>query len=175
MTENSFRRLDAISMGVLLLWLGMALGFALLQAPATFQMVASRDLAGRVVGTTLVRLDWVSWVVFLSVLCLSWVPRWLGEFQDADGIGPLRLWSAAALVALLMCFASSFIVSPRLAAIRARNPVPIESLAEGHVDRLSFAKAHRISRQFLILRMLLALGLAVGIGYLPKKKDSPSE
>lgn len=172
MTERNLRRLDAISLGLLLVWLGMALGFAFLQAPTTFQVLASRDLAGRVVGTTLARLDWVAWGVFALVLGLSWVPRWLAEFREMNGIGPLRLWSAAALVALLMCFASSFIVTPRL---RARVQAPLETLAEDHPDRLRYAKAHQISRQLLVLRMILALGLALGVGYLPKQKDSTPE
>jgi len=170
MTERNLRRLDAISMGLLLVWLGMGLGFAFLQAPTTFQVLTSRDLAGRVVGTTLARLDWVAWGVFALALGLSWIPRWLAEFREADGIGPLRLWSAAALVALLMCFASSFIVTPRL-----RTQAPLETLVEDHPDRLRHAKAHRISRQLLVLRMILALGLALGVGYLPRQKASAPE
>lgn len=175
MTEKTLRRIDAISLGVLLLWLGMALGFAFLQAPTTFHVLESRDLAGRVVGATLVRLDWAAWIAFALALGLSWTPRWLAEFREADGIGPLRLWSAAAMVALLMCLASTFIISPKLSAIRARVAVPIETLAQDHPDRQSHAKAHRISRQLLLLRMALALGLAVGLGYLPRKHITPGE
>jgi len=168
MTEKTLRRMDACSQGLLLIWLGMALGFALLQAPTTFELLESGDLADRVVGATLARLDWAAWVVFVLALGLSWVPRWLAEFTERDGIGPLRLWSAAALVAMLMTFASSFIVTPKL---RAKGQVPMESLSEDHPDRQSHAKAQRISRQLLVLRMLLALGLAVSVGYLPGKKD----
>lgn len=174
MTEKTLRRLDALSLGLLLLWLGMALGFAFLQAPTTFQVLDNRDLAGRVVGATLARLDWVAWAVFVLVLALSWLPRWLAEFKEMDGLGPLRLWSAAALVALLMCFASSFIVTPKMVSIRARVQAPLETLTEEHPDRLSHAKAHRISRQLLILRMFLAAGLALGLGYLPRKQDPPA-
>jgi len=168
MNEKTLSRLDALSMALLLLWLGMALGFAVLQAPTTFQVLGSRDLAGQVVGATLRRLDWVAWGVFISALGLSWGSRWLAEFQDKDGIGPLRLWSATVLVALLMCFASSFILSPKLVAARARMNAPVETFAQDHPDRVAYQKAHGISRQMLILRMLLALGLTVGVGFLPK-------
>lgn len=171
MNEKTLRRLDLLSAALLLLWLGMALGFAFLQAPTTFHVLGSRDLAGQVVGATLRRLDWMAWTAFALALALSWVPRWLAEFQEKEGIGPLRLWSAAALVALLMCFASSFIVSPKLVALRTRINAPIESLAPEHPDRMAHAKAHSISRQLLVLRMLLALGLAVGVGFLPVKKE----
>jgi len=171
MNEKTLNRLDALSRALLLLWLGMALGFAFLQAPTTFQVLGSRDLAGQVVGATLRRLDWAAWAVFLGAMALSWGSRWLAEFHDAGGIGPLRLWSATALVALLMCFASSFIVTPKLAALRSRINAPIEGLAQDHPDRVAHAKAHGISRQMLGLRMLLALGLAAGIGFLPKQKE----
>jgi len=132
------------------------------------QRGSARDLAGQVVGATLRRLDWVAWGVFISALGLSWGSRWLAEFQDRDGIGPLRLWSATLLVALLMCFASSFILSPKLVAVRARMNAPVETFAQDHPDRVAYQKVHSISRQMLILRMLLALGLAVGVGFLPK-------
>jgi len=171
MNETTLRRLDAISITVLLLWLGMALGFAFLQAPTTFQVLGSRDLAGQVVGATLRRLDWVAWAAFLLALGLSWGSRWLAEFQEKDGIGPLRLWSAAALVALLMCLASSFIVAPKLVALRARINAPIETLAQDHPDRIAHAKAQGISRQLLGLRMLMALGLALGVTFLPRQKE----
>ncbi len=171
MSEKTLSRLDTLSVALLLIWLGMALGFAFLQAPTTFQVLGSRDLAGQVVGATLRRLDWVAWGVFLSALGLSWGTRWLAEFQDKDGIGPLRLWSATVLVALLMCFSSSFILSPKLAATRARMNAPVETFAQDHPDRVANQKTHRVSRQMLILRMLLALGLAVGVGFLPKKPN----
>lgn len=174
MTDSTLRRLDALSMALLLLWLGMALGFALLQAPTTFQVLGNRDLAGQVVGATLRRLDWVAWAAFLLPLLLSWGARWLAEVQEPEGVGPLRLWSATLLAALLMCFASSFIVTPKLVAIRQGQQAPLESLDAGHPARAAHAKAHGISRQLLILRMVLALGLAVGIAYLPKQKPLPN-
>jgi hypothetical protein len=175
MTETTLRRLDAVSCAVLLLWLGMALGFAFLQAPTTFHVLGSRDLAGQVVGATLRRLDWVAWAAFLLPLGLSWGSRWLAEFQEKDGIGPLRLWSATVLAALLMCFASAFIVTPKLVFLRTRMNAPIETITKEHPDRKAYDKAHGISRQLLGLRMMLALGLAVGVAFLPKLKDSGSE
>lgn len=175
MDEKTLRRLDALALALLLIWLGMALGFAFIQAPVTFKVIESRDLAGRVVGPSLVLLDWAAWGAFALALGLSWIPRWLAEFKEADGIGPFRLWSAAALVALLMCFASSFIVTPKVKSIRARLQAPIESVPKEHPDRMAHAKAHKISTQLLVLRMLLALGLAAGVAFLPRKQDMPAE
>lgn len=171
MKASLLRRLDALSQALLLLWVGMALGFACLQVPAAFEVLGNRDLAGQVAGATLRRLDWVAFAAFALPLGLSWGSRWLAEFQEKDGIGPLRLWSATVLAALLMCFASAFIVTPRLAAVRARAGVSVANLPEGSPDRTSFERAQGISRQMLGLRALLALGLAAGVAFLPKQKE----
>ena len=72
-------------------------------------------------------------------------------------LGPLRLWGAAAVLALLMCFTSAFIITPKLRAIRARMDGPVETFAPDHPDRAAYRKAHGISRQLMGLRLLLAL------------------
>jgi len=81
----------------------------------------------------------------------------------------MRLWAAAAIVALLMCFTSQFIVTPGLHRIRARMEGPVEALAQDHPDRVAYAKAHGISRQLMFIRLLLALGLAAGVAALPRR------
>ena len=161
------RTLDTLSIAVLLLWTGMALGFAAFTAPALFQVLPSRDLAGQVVRMILSRLDWAAFAAFGLALALSHGGRWLQEIGDALPIGPLRLWSFTAMVGLLLTFASLFIVMPKIHEIRARMNGPIESFAQDHPDRLAHRKAHGLSAQFLVIRMLLALGLAAGISRLP--------
>jgi hypothetical protein len=167
MGDKTLARLDSVSAGVLLLWAGAALGFAFLAAPVAFKLLPSRDLAGQVMGTILRRLDFAAWFAFGIPLLLSYGSRWMQEVKE-DGIGPLRLWSAAILAALLICLASATIITPKLQAIRSRMAVPIETLPENAPDRLAHQRAHGISRQMLALRVLLALGLAAGTAYLPK-------
>ncbi len=154
-------------MTVLLLWAGMATGFGALGAPLIFRMLPSRDLAGLLAGAMVVRLDWAAWAAFGGAFLASYLPRWLAEVRDAEVIGPLRLWSAGALAALLLCLASSFIVSPRLQEIRSSLPGPVEALPPADPLRAAHAKAHRFSTQFFYLRLILALGLAAGIPFLP--------
>lgn len=154
-------------MAVLLLWAGMALGFGALGAPLIFKMLPSRDLAGQLAGAMVVRLDWAAWAAFGGAFLASYLPRWLAEVRDAEVIGPLRLWSAGALAALLLCLASSFIVSPRLLEIRASLPGPVEALPPADPLRSAHGKAHRFSTQFFFLRLILALGLAAGVPFLP--------
>jgi len=154
---------------LLLLWIGMALGFGLLTAPLLFSQIPSRDLAGRIAGLVIGRLDWAAWIAFGGAFALSFLPRWLAELKETDAVGPFRLWTAAALAALLMCLASSFIFSPKIHDIRARMAVPVETLAPEHPDRLAYNKAHKLSRQFFFLRLLLAAGLAIGLAWLPRE------
>ncbi len=171
MSPSTLRRLDQFSSILLLLWAGAALGFGLFSAPIFFRELPSRDLAGRIAGLIIGRLDWAAWVAF-GLAGLSWGGRWVAEVQE-ELIGPLRLWSAALLVALLMCLASTFVVTPKIQAIRARINAPIESLAPEHADRLAYTKAHGLSRNLFFLRILLALGLAATVSLLPRQGKAP--
>lgn len=162
MKPRTLARLDTSAGVLLLLWTGMALGFALLTAPVLFRALA-RPQAGQLAGWILGRLDLAAWIAFAGAFLLAAGSRWLGEVPEEGPIGALRLWTAAALAALLICFASSFILGPRLRELQFHPG----AWAEGHPERAAFQRAHGISRQFLILRMLLALGLAAGIRALP--------
>jgi hypothetical protein len=173
MNEKQLTRLDTVSGMLLLLWAGMALGIAVLAAPVAFHQLPSRDLAGRVIGACFRWIDLLSWFAFGLPFLLSYGSRWLSEMKDS-GIGPMTLWSAATLAALLMCFTSMAIVNPRMEAIRARISAPMETLPETAPDRTAFKRAHSISEQLLGFRMLLAIGLAVGVFYLPKKRQEGS-
>jgi len=165
MTPSTLRRLDQVTKVFLLLWAGAALGFGIFSAPVFFRELPSRDVAGRIAGMIIARLDIAAWIAF-GLAGLSWVGRWMAEVQE-DIIGPLRLWSSALLVALLMCLASTFVVTPKVHAIRARINAPIESLAPDHADRVAYNKAHGLSRNLFFLRILLAVGLAATVGLLP--------
>ncbi|GLH70591.1 hypothetical protein GETHPA_21240 [Geothrix rubra] len=169
MNERTLRRIDLLSAALLMLWAGAALGFGALMAPVLFRELPSRDVAGHLAGLVVGRLDWAAWAAF-GLAGLSWGARWVAEVKE-ELIGPLRLWSAAWLVALLMCLASSAVVTPKVRAIRARIGAPIETLAKDSPDRVAYDRAHAISRQLFFLRILLALGLAGTVGLLPRRQE----
>jgi hypothetical protein len=171
MSPNTLRRLDQLTQTILLLWAGAALGFGIFSAPVFFRELPSRDVAGHIAGLIIGRLDWAAWIAF-GLAGLSWAGRWIADIKE-DLIGPVRLWSAALLVALLMCLASSFVISPKVQAIRARINAPIESLAPDHADRVAYNKAHSASRNLFFLRILLAVGLAASVGLLPRVGGKP--
>ncbi|WP_257305499.1 DUF4149 domain-containing protein [Geothrix campi] len=171
MSPSTLHRLDRISVALLLLWAGAALGFGVFSAPVFFRELPSRDMAGHIAGLIIGRLDWAAWTAF-GLAGISWGARWMAELKE-ELIGPIRLWSAAWLVAMLMCLASTFVVTPKVRAIRARIGAPIETLAPDHADRVAYNRAHGVSRNLFFLRILLALGLAATVGMMPKKGQSP--
>jgi hypothetical protein len=173
MRASSLPRVDAFSRLVLLLWAGAALGFGLFFAPVLFQDLTSRDLAGQIAGRAIGRLDLAAWLAF-GLAGLSWGGRWVAEIED-DLLGPTRLWSAAWLVALLMCLASTFVVTPKIHAIRARINAPIENLAPDQPARQAYNKAHALSRNLFFLRILLAIGLATTVTLLPTRQEGEPE
>ena len=173
MTPTLLRRLDALTTALLWAWVGAALGFGLLTAPGLFRIVPSRDLAGQVAGNAVANLDLAAWAVFTAALLLVYAGRWFAGVDDEAPIGPIRLWAAACLAALVICLASSGIVTPRLRELRARMPGPVESLPANDRDRVAYDKAHSASRQFFFLRLLLAAGLALTLGRLPVEKETP--
>ena len=168
MSPTAFRRLDALAAALLMLWVGMVVAFAFLIAPLLFSSLPSRDLAGMIAGRIVARLDGAAFVAFGGAAALVLLPRYLEELGDDELLGPLRLWGAAAIVALLVCFASTAIVTPKLRALRTLMSAPVETLPQDAPERLAYQKAHSISRQFMGLRLLLALGLAAGVAVLPR-------
>jgi hypothetical protein len=165
--------MDLASAALLVLWVGMALGIVFLAVPIAFHQLPTRELAGKVIGACFRQIDIAAWLVFGLSFLLSYGSRWLEEIKDTgEGIGPLRLWNAALLAALLMCFTSSVIVNPRMEVIRLRNSVALGNLPKEHPDRVVFDRAHSISKQLLGLRLLLAVGLALGTMSLPKDKET---
>jgi hypothetical protein len=173
MSPKTLQRFDQFSKTLLLLWAGAAIGFGVFTAQVLFRELPSRDLAGRVAGLIIGRLDWAAWIAF-GLAGLSWAGRWASEVQD-EIIGPIRLWTGGLMVALLMCLASSFIVTPKIQAIRARINAPIESLAQDHPDRVAYNKAHGLSRNLFLLRILLAVGLAATVSLLPRASHQVPE
>ena len=171
MTSKGYNRTDAMAAAVLLLWAGMVLGFAFLMAPLLFSILPSRDLAGMIASRVVARLDLAAFVAFGLATALVLLPRYMEEIDDQHVLGPLRLWGAAVLVAFLVCFASTFIISPKLRTLRGYMEAPVETLALDSPLRAAYQKAHGISRQFMALRLLLALGLAAGVTVLPRPKS----
>lgn len=173
--NRNLRRLDLASITLLLLWLGMALGFGTLMAPALFANLPSRDLAGRIAGVMVAGLDVAAWIAFGGALLLSVGGRWLKEIEEPGPVGPVKLWTAAALAALLFTFASSFVATPKLRELRGQMKVAVDLLPEDDALLQAYRKAHKFSTQFFVIRMVLAAALALGATKLPEGPPEPEE
>ncbi len=152
----------------------MALGFGALVAPTLFRLLPDRETAATVAGALVARLDGMAFLAFGLSFLLSYGSRWLGEIQDPEPVGPLRMWSATATVALLLTALSAFILTPRIRELRAAHGGNLSTLPEEHLDLAALRRNHGLSTQVFALRLLLALGLAWGATRLPDQK-APEE
>ena len=153
MSVKSLVVLDAVSAGLLAAWLGFVIVFFVLR-PAI--AISHTDIA--------------AWLAFGASLLLSGLPRWLYEIRDTEIIGPLRLWAAAGMVALVFCIASSFIATPKMETIQAQLAGRNLSVPQQDSLNKSYAKANNFSLQFLCIRAMLAMGLLFGLKKLPRSQ-----
>jgi hypothetical protein len=130
-------------------WLGAATIVSAVVAPAAFDVLPSRALAGALVGRVLPVLFWSGMVLAVTTVALTWqLPA-----------RPQRV--AAGVMFFLGCAAAQLIVSPRIERIRAAVGGPIDALAASDPRRLDFGRLHGISVGLLGLAGIAALVLLV--------------
>ena len=130
-------RLAFSQVGALLVasWLGAAVLFAAVVAPAAFSVLPSRALAGALVGRVLP-------AVFIAGLVVALLALGIG-FRDGAPFLKARLLSAV-LVAL-SCAAAHFLVGPRIERLRQTIGSPVGELAVEDERRVAFGRLHRAS------------------------------
>ena len=135
-------------------WLGAALLFTLVVAPAAFAALPSRTLAGALVGRVLP-------VLFLSGAVLGVA---LAALAAADR-GPGRLWRALVAAALIVsCALSQFVLGARIGRLREAIGPSLEALAPDDARRVLFGRLHALSVAGLGVAMLAAAaGLALAL------------
>lgn len=126
------------------LWLGAALLFAVVVAPAAFAVLPTRALAGLLVGRVLPVLFWSGAAVgaLLAVGSAGW-----------------RRW--AALILFLSSLGAQLGVAPRIQHLRAALGPHIEAVAPGDERRVAFGRLHALSVALLGVGMLGAAALAI--------------
>ena len=170
MTAKTIARLDTVANIILLVWVGMVFCVNLFIIPLIFKYISSYELAALMISKIATRLDAAAWVVFGVAFLLVKCARFLTGIVESEVIGYMRIWSAASTLALLICFTSTFIVSPKLCAIRSHVGIAMEvSSVTCNEDTLFHKKVIKISRQLMWLRLALAFGMALGIRTLPRQ------
>jgi hypothetical protein len=145
---------------LLAIWIGAALLFILVVAPAAFAVLPSRTLAGALVGRVLPVIFYAG-VVIGSVIVLL------------DLVGRTGAWgrAAAGAVSALACAVAQLVVGTRIDRLRSLITGPLDALAPDDPRRVAFGKLHAVSVGWLALAMLAAIvALTLAVRALPSRQ-----
>jgi hypothetical protein len=145
---------------LLAIWIGAALLFTIVVAPAAFAVLPTRNLAGALVGRVLPVIFYAG-VVIGSVIVLL------------DIIGRTGAWgrTAAGAVSALACAVAQLVVGTRIDRLRAAIGGPLDALAGDDPRRAAFGKLHAISVGWLGIAMLAAIvALTLAVRALPPRQ-----
>lgn len=131
---------------LLSLWLGGALLFAAVVAPAAFAVLPSRALAGALVGRVLP-------VVFSAGVLIGALSVILESVARTGAWGR----TAAGAVLAIACAVAQLLVVPRIDRLRAQISGAVEALAVDDPRRVTFGRLHAVSVGWLGVGMLAAI------------------
>ena len=138
---------------LLAVWIGAALLFTVVVAPAAFSVLPTRTLAGALVGRVLPVIFYAGVVIGSLIVVL-------------ELIGRTGAWgrSAAGAVSALACALAQLVVGTKIDRLREAIGGPLDALALDDPRRVAFGRLHAISVGWLGLAMvaaIIALALAV--------------
>ena len=129
----------AIMLGVAVVsaaWLGGVALFGAVVAPAAFDVLPSRTLAGALVGRVLPALFISGIVVGLVVAAAAGSAR----------SGRARGWAVTAGASMVIaCAAAQFLIGARIERVRASASAPLDELPAGDPLRVTFGRLHGLS------------------------------
>jgi hypothetical protein len=131
---------------VLSAWLGAALFFSAVVAPAAFRALPDVSMAGALVRATLP-------AIFYAGIVAGIVSLWLGLGAP---VSARSVRTACAVGLALCCAVAQFGAVQRIERLRTRLTTPIESLAPSDPLRITFGRLHALSVGLLGLAMILA-------------------
>lgn len=137
-----------IEVTALAMWLGAAAFFSVAVAPALFDTLPTRMLAGAVVGRLLPGVYYSGLVVGALVIAVEIMPHGAWSWRGREVLGA---------VIVLACGIAQFVIGPRIDRMRAEIAGPLESLPADNAQRAAFGRLHGASVAFLGLAMLAAV------------------
>lgn len=137
----------AVELAALAFWLGAALLFSAVVAPAAFAVLPTRTLAGDLVGRVLPVIFYAG--IVLGALTIALERAVAEEWRWSTAV-------AAAVVIVVTCAAAQFIVGSRIELVRSRISGPVDALAPGDPLRVEFGRLHGVSVLLLGVAMLSA-------------------
>lgn len=131
---------------LLAVWIGAALLFTLVVAPAAFAVLPTRTLAGALVGRVLPVIFYAGVVIGSLIVIL-------------DVVGRSGSWgrTAAGAVAAFSCAVAQLIVGTRIERLRISVSGPLDALAMDDPRRIAFGRLHAVSVAWLGIAMIAAL------------------
>jgi len=138
----------------LVVWIGGLIFFAFVMAPAAFQVLPTRLLAGTLVGNVLSKLHWIAIVSGIVFLISSLLYSWL-----SDGTAHVfAMRHVLICVMLALTLFSQFWIMPRMLALRAQVG-DFSTVTLNHPARVQFDALHVWSTR--VEGAVLILGLVV--------------
>jgi hypothetical protein len=138
-----------ISLVLLAAWLGASVIVAAVVAPAAFEVLPTRTLAGALVGQVLPVLFWSGMVIGVVSLGIGW------RLPSREAL------TASALVLVAACVVAQLVIAPRIERVRAAIGGPMEALDPANPLRQSFGRLHGLSVACLGAGGLAALVMLV--------------
>jgi hypothetical protein len=134
-------------------WLGAALLFVAVVAPAAFAALPTRTLAGALVGAVLPALFYAG-IVLGAGLVAAAVALHRRRIVTPGTVGGLLI--------AISCAAAQFVVAPRIERARASIGGPIESVPSSDPRRVAFGRLHGASVAWLGVAVVGAAVVAAG-------------
>ncbi|HEY6219371.1 MAG TPA: DUF4149 domain-containing protein [Gemmatimonadaceae bacterium] len=133
---------------VISVWFGAAVLTAAVVAPAAFDVLPTRTLAGQLVGRVLA-------AVFVAG-AIAGILAYLLELATSHG---RWVFGRALPLAMLSggCLAAQFVVTPKIEIVRVSIGAPVESLDATDPRRVAFGRLHAVSVLLLGVSMLGAV------------------
>jgi len=156
LSMNILRTLEFLALSI---WLGSDAFLSFVVAPGAFQVIASRDQAGALVGYSLTRMHWMGVVSGVLILLFRiWRTR-----SAASLASPATV---CIVLMLVLTVVSQLAISPKMADLRSRMG-SIEATAAASPLLVEFSRWHRVSvglESGVLLAGLLALNCLVREG-----------
>jgi hypothetical protein len=149
-SEQIIAGLEAL---LLTVWLGAMIFFSFAVAPTVFAVLPTRELAGQVVNSLIVRIELIG-LVCGPLLLLSHLVLWPKRPAEAKA----RVVRVILLVLMtLLVVASRFWVSAKMHALRSQLTGPIDNLPVTDPLRVEFSALHGVSVSLLGATMLAGI------------------
>lgn len=128
-------------------WLGAAVLFSAVMAPAGFAVLPTRTLAGDMVGRVLPVVLYSGIVVGALVVALDTMDA--EEWRWSTGV-------VAGAVIAIACAVAQLVIGRRIEQVRSHITGPVDALPPGDAQRIAFGRLHGISVALLGIAMLAA-------------------